>query len=194
MSKVVCRAQHGCPRADRRILFGLPPRHRPYPGRPGTAAGAGQAELHGNRPRSRTTWATPGDRVGLERMQSSLRHPRALRARPRRAAWCGLRQWNCHPSPWVRAEFVLRCATRVPHRTDKPGVQRTTTVTRPPPMSCRLKRLQHERIPRICLISMRSRSSRPPAWRFKPRPETRSPGCRRDSRARRGGAGRWPPC
>jgi hypothetical protein len=47
-------------------------------------------------------------------------------------------------------------ATRVPYRRVNHGTQRTTTVTLTPPMSCPCPLGQHERIPRMCLIRMRS--------------------------------------
>jgi len=42
-------------------------------------------------------------------------------------------------------------ATRVPHRTDNSGAQRTTTVTSTPPTSWSSSPDQQERIPRTCL-------------------------------------------
>jgi hypothetical protein len=44
----------------------------------------------------------------------------------------------------------------VPHRTVSHGPQRTTTVTATPALSWRLALFQVERIPRMCLIRMRS--------------------------------------
>jgi hypothetical protein len=47
-------------------------------------------------------------------------------------------------------------ATRVPHRTDNSGTERTTTVTVTTPASWPCPLYQLERIPRMCLIRMRS--------------------------------------
>jgi hypothetical protein len=47
-------------------------------------------------------------------------------------------------------------ATRVPHQTDNLGIERTTTVTSIRPLSWSSSPDQQERIPRICLIRMRS--------------------------------------
>jgi hypothetical protein len=58
-----------------------------------------------------------------------------------------------------RADVVLAGhATRVPDRTVIFGPERTTTVTATYPLSRRLALLQVARIPRMCLIRMRSRS------------------------------------
>jgi hypothetical protein len=47
-------------------------------------------------------------------------------------------------------------ATRMPHRTVRPGCERTTTVTATLALSWSLALLQPERIPRMCLIRMSS--------------------------------------
>jgi hypothetical protein len=47
-------------------------------------------------------------------------------------------------------------ATHVPHQTDKRGTERTTTVNSTSLMSWPPPLQQHERIPGICLISMKS--------------------------------------
>jgi hypothetical protein len=49
-----------------------------------------------------------------------------------------------------------RRATRVPHWTGKPGIQRTPPVSVTPPISWRSPCWQDERIPRMCLIRVRS--------------------------------------
>jgi hypothetical protein len=53
------------------------------------------------------------------------------------------------PSPAA----VAARATRVPHRTDTRGTERTTTVTLAPPRSWSRSLDQLERIPRICLVA-----------------------------------------
>jgi hypothetical protein len=54
------------------------------------------------------------------------------------------------------SRLPARRATRMPDRRVNHGTQRTTTVTAIRPLSCRAALYQHERIPRIFLIRMRS--------------------------------------
>jgi hypothetical protein len=68
--------------------------------------------------------------------------------RAHRPSWCQRRQGRT-------AVVLAGRATRVPHRTDNPGIERTTTVTTTPSMSWPSPHDQPERIPRICLIRMR---------------------------------------
>jgi hypothetical protein len=136
ISEVVRRAHLGCLLADRD--FGLPLPHRlgillvgPVQ-RPVQDSRAAQQPPPGAGQLGRTPRGT-GRALSESRPPSGI-DPHALRACPRRAASFGLRQWSCHPSPWVRAEFVLAAVPLACH------IGRSTPVLSGQPRSLLLHR------------------------------------------------------
>jgi hypothetical protein len=77
----------------------------------------------------------------------------------RRTCW-GSERLHFAPGP---QPFLTGRAIRVPHPRVDPGTQRTTTVTSMPPTSWSSSPDQQERIPRMCLIRMRSQVQVQPA-------------------------------
>jgi hypothetical protein len=150
---------------------------RPHAYRLGRAVRARPAAAHGQRPGPP---AGGPPRLAPRRRVRAARAPppgqpgtgRFVRAAPGAPPWGGGAYWKpceqrrtcwgperLHFAPGPQP-FLTGRAIRVPHPRVDPGTQRTTTVTSTPPTSWSSSPDQHERIPRICLIRMRSRRCR----------------------------------
>jgi hypothetical protein len=112
---------------------------------------SGTARLHRGMSLAQTPPGLPLTRRSPRRgsLVGGSRRGSALPAKVRQA------ERRC-PRERSTSRLPARRATRMPYRRVNHGTQRTTTVTFPTPMSCRLALYQHERIPRICLIRKRS--------------------------------------
>jgi hypothetical protein len=94
----------------------------------------------------------PGRKSGVGRPHLREVVPIGSPCEQRRTCW-GSERLHFAPGP---QPFLTGRAIRVPHPRVHPGTQRTTTVTSTPPTSWSSSPDQQERIPRICLIRMRS--------------------------------------